>query len=160
MKSPEEVLTELTNMEIERADKVTLNFYYKYITGADIGTCPLCRDEAVSLIKRWINKQMEEVNISSKYRFKKDYNTIEVILRVGDNRVKINSSTLTEANAQRLLHDERYCHLIEENPDYGKPEKKSEVKTESSGGSTSTLQEPTKEEEVLKKKRGRKPKSI
>lgn len=104
---------------------------------------------------------MEDVNMNQKYMFKKEYNTIEVILRIGENRVKINAGTLTETNAQRLLNDSRFAHLIQENPDYGKPvEKKSEVKAESSKDSISTLQEPKNEEEVLKKKRGRKPKSV
>lgn len=161
MTSPEQVLEELQKLEIERADKVTLNFYYRYITGADIGGCALCIDEAIGIIKKWMKRQMEDVNMNQKYMFKKEYNTIEVILRIGENRVKINAGTLTETNAQRLLNDSRFAHLIQENPDYGKPvEKKSEVKAESSKDSISTLQEPKNEEEVLKKKRGRKPKSV
>jgi hypothetical protein len=95
-----------------------------------------------------------------KYRFKYEYKTTEVVMRIGDNKVIINEGNLTEANAQRLMADARYAGLVELNPDFGKVEEKKSTETNTtSKDSTSTLNEVQSEENILKK-RGRKPKLV
>lgn len=144
MKAPSEILDELTGIVVEKADKATLNYFHKLITGADMGDCPLCRDEAVQLIKRWKEVHTAPDPYNCKYRFKEAYKGTEVFLRVGESRIKINAENLTDSTAERLLNDGRFQHLIEANPMYGTVEKKTEVKE--SQDSTSTSNGQPKEE--------------
>lgn len=155
------ILDELEGVELRKASRETLNYHYKQITGAVIGDCSLCLNEAIELIERWIRKQ-KNMTAEFKYRFKPEHKTVQVVLRIGDNKLIIDETNLTDANAERILADSRYQKLIEENPHYGKAEKKSEPKVvvipQTPEASTSTLSEVQTEEKVLKKK-GRKPKS-
>lgn len=131
------LLRELEPLDISRLTLLDLEKYYTAIFEVPLPTCGTCRDEAVLQIKKWVEVHSGPVNTDCSYRFVKEHEGKQAIIRIGDNRVTINKNTLNESYAKILLERPAHAGLIERNPDY-EPNKKKVVTEIISPVSTST----------------------